>query len=56
MTREYFWCKQCLKTFKTEELVKVHLQWKHNIPPFEAIQQLDYIKKYYLNDSVNLKR
>ena len=49
MTKYNIWCKQCLKKFVDEELVKIHLQWKHNIPPFEAVQKLDFIKKYFLS-------
>ncbi len=48
MTKLNIWCKQCMKFFIDEELVKIHLQWRHNIPPYEAIQKMDELRKKFL--------
>ena len=38
-------CKVCKKGFVSEELVKSHLQWAHNIPPREMIEGIEKLKK-----------
>jgi len=38
-------CDKCKKRFISEELVKTHLQWSHNIPPREMVEGLKQVKK-----------
>ncbi len=47
MTR--YKCKRCDKMFRTEELVKTHLQEVHDIPPREIIEKMEKLKKDMLD-------
>lgn len=40
-------CLRCKKILLTEELVKIHLQWMHNIPPRKLIEGLEQLKKEF---------
>jgi len=41
----YYECEKCKKHFISEELVKSHLQWAHNIPPRALIEDIEQFKK-----------
>jgi len=41
----YYECQVCKKQFISEELVKSHLQWIHNIPPREMVEGIEKVKK-----------
>jgi len=41
----FYECKKCKKHFISEELVKTHLQWFHNIPSYERFDLLKQVKK-----------
>ena len=41
----YYECEICKKRFISEKLVKTHLQWFHNIPPYERFEILKQVKK-----------
>jgi len=38
-------CKRCDKRFISEELVKSHLQWAHDIPPRALIEGINKLKQ-----------
>lgn len=42
-----YYCLQCFKKFYTEDMVKTHLLWRHNIPPYEALKKLDELKNFF---------
>ena len=41
----YYKCKKCKKRFISEELVKSHLQWAHDIPPHATAEIITQLKK-----------
>ena len=43
----YYECKICKKQFISEELVKSHLQWTHDIPPREMVEGIEKLKKEF---------
>jgi len=45
----YYKCKRCKKRFISEKLVKIHLQWVHNIPPRELVEGIKKFKKEFLD-------
>ncbi len=45
-----FECLRCHKKFASEELVKAHLQWEHDIPPRKLVEGLEKLKKEMLFD------
>jgi len=48
MTEPSYVCLRCKKKFTSEEKVKRHLQWVHNIPPFEMSLQLYKVIEEFL--------
>ena len=56
MTKSSYVCRQCKKKFNSEEEVKRHLQWIHNIPLIERFEHFKIIEGFLGKDFLDENR